>query len=43
MCMRCYALCPESAITYRGKLRNIEKKGKPYTVTDTRFSFKMLI
>ena len=26
LCMRCYAFCPTSAITYRRRVRNIEKK-----------------
>ena len=43
LCMRCYAFCPESAITYRSRVHNIEKKGKPYTVADPRFSSKTLI
>ena len=43
LCMRCYAFCPESAITYRGKTRDISKKGAPYTLHDRRFKPTMLI
>jgi len=43
LCMRCYAFCPTSAITYRGKSRNLDKKGTPYTLFDKRFQPDILI
>ncbi|MDD5016565.1 MAG: EFR1 family ferrodoxin [Eubacteriales bacterium] len=42
LCMRCYAFCPEYAITYKGRPRNVEKKGKPYILHDKRFKPAML-
>jgi ferredoxin/menaquinone-dependent protoporphyrinogen IX oxidase len=43
LCMRCYAFCPENAITYRGKTRDVSKKGAPYILHDRRFKPTMLI
>ena len=42
LCMRCYAFCPECAITYKGRLRDIDKNGKPYSLYDKRFKPVML-
>ncbi len=43
LCLRCYSFCPESAITYNGRVRNVEKYGKPYIVPDKHFKPSMLI
>ena len=43
LCLRCYAFCPESAITYRGRSHDLEKKGKPYALHDKRFKPDLLI
>ena len=37
LCLRCYAFCPESAITYKGKSYNTKTMGKPYSIHDKRF------
>jgi flavodoxin/ferredoxin len=41
LCFRCYAFCPVSAITYRGKPYD-SSNGKPYTVRDKRFKPSLL-
>jgi flavodoxin/Pyruvate/2-oxoacid:ferredoxin oxidoreductase delta subunit len=42
LCMRCYSMCPEYAITVKGKSRNINKYGKPYLIHDRRFRQSIL-
>lgn len=38
LCFRCYSYCPESAITYRNKMHNVKKHGKPYRLKEPRFN-----
>jgi len=42
LCFRCYALCPENAITINGKTRDIKKYGKPYSIHDKRFKSTLI-
>jgi flavodoxin/ferredoxin len=42
LCMRCYAMCPEYAITVKGKSRDVNKTGKPYLIHDRRFRQSIL-
>ena len=42
LCYRCYAFCPTSAITIKGKSRDLKKMGKPYSVHDKRFKPSIL-
>lgn len=42
-CLRCYAFCPVSAVTYCGRLRDVDKYGKPYTVPDKHFKPSLLV
>ena len=43
MCLRCYAFCPVSAVTYGGRLHDVNKYGRPYTVPDIHFKSSLLV
>jgi ferredoxin/flavodoxin len=42
-CLRCYSFCPVSAITYNGRVRDIQKYGKPYSIPDKHFKPSLLV
>ena len=41
-CRRCFAFCPTSAVTVKGRSFNLKKKRTPYSVHDKRFKPSML-
>ena len=42
LCFRCYAMCPVSAVTVRGKTHDKSKHGLPYRIPDKRFNKDLL-
>lgn len=42
-CLRCYSFCPSHAITFYGRIRDVQRDGRPYCVPDKHFSPSLLV
>lgn len=42
-CLRCYSFCPSQAITFYGRVRDIQRDGLPYSVPDKHFTPSLLV